>query len=115
MPLKNFNCKQCGCCCKEVPGAYANSVCSEDIRLWLKQGREDILRWVVGCDTAFGYYLYYLWFDPETGDPADGCPWLKELSNGKHSCLIHDVKPRHCRDWPLTRKDMEFSCCMDKT
>jgi hypothetical protein len=69
------------------------------------------LRWVVGSDTGHGFFLYKLWFNPETGDEVNSCPWLKELPSRKYACLIHDVKPRHCRDWPLTKEDANSSCC----
>ena len=104
MSYKAFGCRQCGNCCINVPGAYSNSVFIEDVHMWEQNGRKDILAWVVRTETGYGSVLYNLWFDPETGKPAAGCPWLNELPDGKYSCLIHDVKPRHCRDWPDSRQ-----------
>lgn len=110
MPLKSFTCRQCGNCCIHDPGAYSNSVYLADLRMWKEAGRDDILEWVVGTDTGLGYVLYWLWFDPETGLEAEACPWLLPLADGKYACGIHDLKPKHCRDWPQTREDAESSC-----
>jgi Fe-S-cluster containining protein len=110
MPYKSFVCRQCGNCCINVPGAYDNSVSTADVRMWQRAGRDDILAWIQGTDTGHGYLLYRLWFDPETGLAVTKCPWLLLSPDGRYSCRIHDLKPKHCRDWPHTREDAESSC-----
>ena len=107
-----FQCKQCGHCCIDVPGAYSNSVEEDDIRMWKRENRRDILEWVITREGSPGILLHYLWYNPETGEEVDSCPWLKTSPDGKFSCSIHDVKPRHCRDWPHTRHDVESSDCL---
>jgi Fe-S-cluster containining protein len=109
--FKSFHCKQCGHCCIDIPGAFSNSVEEDDVRMWKRKHRGDILRWVISKEDRYGIVLYYLWFDPETGEEVKSCPWLEILPDGKYSCLIHDVKPRHCRDWPHTRQDIMTSDC----
>jgi len=78
---------------------------------WKAQGRDDILAWVVWADSGGGLMGYTLWVDPQTGLPADHCPWLVHLADGTCGCNIHSVRPLHCRSWPPTREDAaSFDC-----
>ena len=111
MPAHPFHCRRCGNCCTLVPGAYGNSVETEDIQRWESQGREDILAWVLPWYAGSGTVLYELWVDPQTGEMADACPWLEERADGTTICRIHDTKPRHCRDWPPGRAEAHRANC----
>jgi hypothetical protein len=44
MPPKVFQCQQCGSCCLNLE-AYYTTVDENDIKLWKRMGREDILEW----------------------------------------------------------------------
>jgi Fe-S-cluster containining protein len=80
--------------------AYYTSVCQEDIDLWKKEGREDILSWVVVMSSG-GSPVYDVWVSPSTGEHVNRCPWLRKLPNEeRYVCGIHDVKPKHCREYP---------------
>jgi hypothetical protein len=46
MPPQNFKCTQCGNCCLNLYDAFSTCATEEDIQLWQKEGREDILEWV---------------------------------------------------------------------
>jgi hypothetical protein len=46
MPPPNFECKQCGQCCLNLHDAFQTSVSDEDVAMWRKEGRDDILEWV---------------------------------------------------------------------
>ena len=58
MPLKDFNCKQCGNCCLNLYDAFSTSATEEDIQLWKKVGREDILEWADPIAIGEGQFVY---------------------------------------------------------
>jgi Fe-S-cluster containining protein len=113
MPPKDFECKQCGNCCLNLLDAFCTSVPEEDIELWEIEGREDILAWVVPLDVSDGEIIGYdIWISPKTGEEVQRCPWLRRLpKKDKYICRIHDVKPRHCRAYPKSRKHAEETGC----
>jgi hypothetical protein len=43
MPSENFKCKQCGNCCINLGDAFSTCATTEDIDLWEKEDRNDIL------------------------------------------------------------------------
>ena len=59
-----------------------------------------------------GTVAYRIWMDPETRKIQDGCPWLKKDSeSNRHLCLIHDVRPAICRQYPGSRKHARMTGC----
>jgi len=110
MALKDFKCKQCGNCCLNLSDAFTTCAFEEDIQLWEREGREDILAWVYPIQLG-SECVYDLWINPETGEDAERCPWLKKLPKNKYICKIHDVKPKHCRDYPKSKKHAEDTDC----
>ena len=65
----NFQCKQCGNCCKNL---FLGTITEEDYNRWLDEDREDILAWVsplcLGENVIIGYDV---WIHDEYGE-ADG-------------------------------------------
>jgi len=83
----------------------------EDIELWEKEWRDDILAWVVNVSTE-DFPIWDVWIRPTTGEDVVRCPWLRKLPNkNKYICRIHDVKPKHCREYPKSRKHAEETGC----
>lgn len=110
--MEKFQCIQCGHCCLALFDAYCTTVDIEDIHRWKNEGRCDILRWVVNFEfdgeDAFGD----LWINPNTGEEANRCPWLRKLPlKDKYKCRIHDTKPAHCRNYPKTKKHALTTAC----
>ena len=93
MPPNGFKCKQCGNCCLNLTGAFQACASEADIRRWEEAGRD-------------------IWVNPRTGDDVARCPWLRKVPGAdKYSCRIHDVKPDHCRRYPVSRKHAERTGC----
>ena len=88
---KNFDCKQCGRCCLIYGGLLQAS--SADIKLWEKEGRDDILKWECWGE---------LWINRDTNTEAFRCPFLRKLPNkDKYICRIYDFRPEVCRGYPV--------------
>jgi len=106
--MAGFACKKCGNCCRRL----GNEGVSEDVALWKRLGRYDILAWVKEETLGDGDIQYRIWIDPETGEPADECPFLA-LEPGKHTfcCGIQAVKPLVCREYPFTKKHARYTGC----
>lgn len=101
--LEKFKCIQCGHCCLDLSGAFSTSADEEDIARWKKEKRWDILEYVVGTD---------LWISPITGEDVTRCPWLRKLpKKNKYICRIHETKPKHCRDYPKSKKHAKRTGC----
>jgi Fe-S-cluster containining protein len=112
MLLKGFSCKQCGNCCLNLSDAFSTCVDETDIKQWEEKGRNDILEWVAYMFLGEGAYVYDIWFNPKTGEEVERCPWLRKLPKiNKYVCRIHHVKPRHCREYPKSRKHAEKTGC----
>ena len=112
MAPRNFHCKQCGYCCLNLLEAYYTSFHPDDIELWRKEKRHDILAWVVVTETDNPYDRYHGWISPITGEHVERCPWLRKLPDqNKYICRIQDVKPKHCREYPTSRKHAEDTGC----
>lgn len=110
-PPEGFLCKQCGRCCLDLDG-FSTSAYPEDVARWRAEGREDILEWVdifYYCGQEGGYDI---WISPVTGEGVPRCPWLRKYpKTEKYYCRIHDTKPKHCRDYPLDKKQaLEHGC-----
>ncbi len=100
MSPKNFECKQCGNCCLNLIDAYGTSVSDEDIDMWKREERFDILEWVI----TFGG-MNEIWISPKTGEYVNRCPWLRKLpKQNKYICRIHETKPEHCRNFPKSKR-----------
>lgn len=111
MPPKGFKCKQCGNCCLNLNTA-STSVSEEDIRMWEKEGRSDILEWVDFIPIGENSFVSDIWIDPVTNDDVEICPWLGKLPNqDKYVCSIHDVKPEIGGKYPRSRKHAEETGC----
>ncbi len=111
MAPDNFKCQQCGRCCRNLRDAYAASATNEDIQRWRENYRHDILAWVE-LSPAQGGYGGHLWVDPESGEEAERCPWLRKMAGGeRYSCAIDELKPSHCREYPLSRRHAESTGC----
>ncbi|MCP4575304.1 MAG: YkgJ family cysteine cluster protein [Deltaproteobacteria bacterium] len=107
--MEAFACRQCGSCCFLD---YHNEVTAEDVAIWRKLGRNDILKWVyeIRCDGQSE--KSQAWVVPGTLKQAETCPFLdKESESRRWRCRIHDVKPAICRQYPLNRKHAVMSGC----
>jgi len=112
MPPKTFKCIQCGNCCLNLSDAFQTSVSDEDIAMWEREGRFDILQWVHPIPLGEDHYIYDIWINPKTDDDVWRCPWLRKLpKQDKYICQIHDVKPEHCRKYPKSREHAEETGC----
>jgi len=98
----SFECQQCGRCCLK----YGNclSATDEDIELWERTGRSDIVEWVgVGGD---------LWINQSTHKEAARCPWLHKLpGKNQYLCRIYETKPEICRNYPVTKEQAKEDGC----
>ena len=109
MMKESFTCKRCGKCCLY---ASFSEVGEEDIFLWEKGGRTDILEWVHFRPMGNGDYAYEVWIDPGTKQEVDECPWLAILPDtGEYMCQIYDMRPAICRYFPASRKHAEEIGC----
>ena len=94
--MEKFKCIQCGHCCLNLYDAYSTTAYEEDLVRWEDEGRRDILEYIVDAD---------LWISHRTGEEVTRCPWLRKLPRKeKYICRIHDTKPRHCKDYPKSKK-----------
>jgi Fe-S-cluster containining protein len=112
MPPAGFKCKQCGKCCLNLRDAFETCATEEDVLFWEKEGREDILSWVDPIPLGDDHFIYDIWISPITGDDVQRCPWLRKLpKKDKYICRIHDVKPRHCKEFPRSKKHAKETGC----
>lgn len=90
----NLSCEQCGKCCLEW-GAYFVLITAEDIDRWMNENRHDILRYIefINKDTAFG------WVNPQNRTRLSRCPFLYKKDKSDYFCLIHNTKPKRCKDY----------------
>ena len=68
MPLKNFKCIQCGNCCLNLNDAFQTSVSDEDVAMWEREGRLDILEWVHPIPLGDDHYIYDIHSAPFIAD-----------------------------------------------
>jgi len=97
------DCNQCGkCCIKYSNGGLTAS--EGEIELW-EIFRPNISRYVRNGE---------LWFDPNTGQQIERCPWLRQESGQeKYTCDIYYDRPEDCRHYPVTiDKMIEDECEM---
>jgi Fe-S-cluster containining protein len=111
MPPNGFKCKQCGHCCLDLT-ACATWASAEDVERWAREGRDDILEWVVPIAVGDVVFAYDIWLDPETGEDVSRCPWLQKLPNkNEYICLIQDTKPELCSTFPESRAHADKTGC----
>lgn len=109
--MSGFTCRQCGNCCRNLN--YHNDCTEDDFKLWEMLGRDDIMEkvMIIRCEES-GISQYKIWKKPGTTQLYPECPWLAPASGSdRYKCLIQDVKPEYCRQYPLTRKHAEMTGC----
>ncbi len=108
--MEDFTCRQCGTCCQKLD--YHNEVTAEDVAYWEQIGRNDVLAWVGAFKKDGQETTYRIWIKPGTREFAETCPFLnKNPHENKYICRIHDVKPRICREYPVSRKHAIMTGC----
>lgn len=108
--MEEFVCRQCGNCCRILD--YHDAVTAADVTLWERSGRQDILDRVGVFQRSGSEPAFRIWVEPETGNLAKKCPFLKHLPAEKRwICGIHDIKPRICREYPVSRKHGLMTGC----
>jgi Fe-S-cluster containining protein len=108
--MRLFECRHCGCCCRSLD--YHHEAGADDVEMWRSLGRNDILRWVDTSVRENRTVAYRIWVDPGTRKLAQPCPFLKkEPAADRWGCTIHAVKPRICRNYPLSRKHAVMTGC----
>ena len=102
--MVDHECLRCGKCCLNL--SMLVSVPQEDIDMWQKAGRQDILDWVAHCGNG-----YDIWMNPYTGDEYEYvCPWLRKDNNNNLSCSIYEVRPTPCREYGPDEHAINTKC-----
>ena len=108
--MEDFACRQCGKCCQKLD--YHNEVTADDVVYWEQTGRSDVLEWVGAFKKDGRETVYRIWMKPGTRAFAETCPFLNKIPHeNKWICRIHDVKPRICREYPVSRKHAIMTGC----
>ena len=109
--MADFECIRCGHCCRSLN--YHDRCSTNDYRRWQALGRDDILDWVGMVCKDGEVIAYRIWMEPGTNHYAETCPWLKQVDqSGRTQCIIHDVRPAVCRQYPGTRKHARMTGCL---
>ena len=94
-------CNQCGKCCIKYGGAD------------LSVSKEEIAFWELFEPEIFAYVKEgKVWFDPDTGEPMEKCPFLEvekpasANSAIKYTCGIYLNRPEDCRHYPSLVSEM---------
>jgi Fe-S-cluster containining protein len=108
--MEDFSCRQCGTCCRSLE--YHRDVTEEDVALWRKLGRTDILKHVGVFKREGRETGYRIWVKPGTLELEENCPFLQKVPHRNvWECQIQDVKPGICRQYPATRKHAMMTGC----
>ncbi len=108
--MEDFFCRQCGQCCTLLD--YEKELTADDVSLWEKMERKDLLKWVRFLKKEDGKTEYRIWTIPGTASLAKICPFLEKSSfENRWKCLIQDVKPGICRQYPASRKHAFMTGC----
>lgn len=110
--MEAFDCRQCGNCCRSLD--YHHEVTTADVEKWKSLGRDDILRWVdpVTTGNREKQVGYRIWVVPGTHQLAARCPFLKRVpGKDRWICDIHAVKPKICRNYPVSHKHAAMTGC----
>ena len=102
--VKDHKCLNCGNCCVKSTNQLGGASVG-DIAIWITNKRFDILEWVDPVMLSPTEVARFdIWIDPETQDEARMCPWLQKNRGKKtYECIIHDVKPQVCKDFPASK------------
>jgi len=108
--MEDFTCHQCGKCCRTLD--YHNEINADDVARWKQTDRTDIMDWVGVFRKDGQKTVYRIWIKPGTREFAESCPFLQEEPHKNQCfCRIHDVKPRICRQYPVSRKHAIMTGC----
>lgn len=108
--MEDFTCRQCGKCCRTLD--YHNEVTADDVARWKHTNRNDVLDWVGSFQKNGRESVYRIWIKPGTREFAETCPFLLKKPHEKNwICGIHEVKPRICRDYPVSKKHAIMTGC----
>ncbi len=109
--METFSCRQCGQCCRTLD--YHHEVTQADLSRWKAQERDDILKWVEITPRGEAPPALRIWVSRKTGKIAEACPFLEKIpTNNRWRCRIHNVKPRICRQYPISRKHAVMTGCV---
>lgn len=89
---ENFSCKRCGNCCRWSGYVRIDASEIDAIAAFLKMSSSDFIAEHTRL-TADRSGLSLL------ENPDGSCPFLQETSEGT-SCVLQDVKPRQCKEFP---------------
>lgn len=100
---KNFECKRCGECCKRL--ANSLTISKEKYQEWQNIEISSEFGELKASEFAepIGNDEYNLFFNPNTGEKLDRCPFLDE-KQGNLFCKIYRNKPERCNDFPFMEK-----------
>ncbi len=108
--MDNFHCSQCGDCCQNL--AFHNDCTEQDYHRWQRLGLTHILARVRVLGANGKTTGYRIWVEPGSTSLSPVCPWLKEIpKENRCTCLIQDVKPGICTQYPFTRKHALMTGC----
>lgn len=100
------DCNSCGKCCVKYGGGG------------LAASDADIEAWELFSPQLFRYVKRgEIWFDPNTGQAIDHCPWLSIQPSSRDSdkvlyqCDIYYDRPEDCRHYPSTVEEMIRDGC----
>lgn len=91
-------CNQCGKCCTN-PGYMGNlTATGADVKRWMKEEREDILKFVAILGSLDNPYAD-LWVTAD-GDEKERCPFVrKDKNKPTYRCTIYETRPEICRQY----------------
>ena len=94
-------CNQCGkCCIKYGNGGLTTS--TSQISYW-SDHKPEIYKYVKNGN---------IWFEPETGNQIEVCPWLRKQPNQNiYTCDIYYNRPDDCKFYPSTLDEMVIDDC----
>jgi len=95
--MKNFNCKRCGKCCLESNELPLTEKEVEKIEMFFyKNYPKRHLRNYIDFSMNEAY-------SENTLNHGLACPFLRK-QNGEYKCIIHDIKPKVCKNFPTSKK-----------
>jgi Fe-S-cluster containining protein len=108
--MEGFSCRQCGRCCRVLE--FHNQCTLQDYGRWEALGRRDIMEWVSLVRREGRIISCQIWVEPGTRQYVAGCPWLRHIpEKNRYECLIHEVRPEICRQYPGSRKHARITGC----
>ena len=108
--METFVCRQCGYCCRTLD--FHSECTVEEYTRWKALGRHDITEWVSLVRRDGKIVSCRIWVKPGSREYFDGCPWLKFTpEENMYECLIHEIRPEICRQYPGTRKHALMTGC----